>query len=67
MIADILRLLLPSCSAIFQGVIVNVAGTTEGLGKLRRLLVSGKESVLEGLPYYHEGILHYTGSYCEDC
>jgi hypothetical protein len=67
MIADRLLLLLPNCSAIFQGVIVNVAGTTEGLSKLGRLLVSGKESVLEGLPYYHEGILHYMDSYCMTC
>jgi hypothetical protein len=29
------------------------------------LLISGEESVFEGILHYHEGILHCIGDYCE--
>jgi hypothetical protein len=57
-IAYRLLLLLPSGSTIGQGLIVYVAGATEGLSKLPGLFLSWKESILESLLYYHGGILH---------
>src|SRR5262249_9294233 len=59
MIADGFLILLPGDSSIFQGLIVNIASATEGLCKLRCLLVSREESVFEGLLYYHE--IFYSG------
>lgn len=53
-------LLLPPCvSAIFERPIVHKAGAAEGPGKLRDLLISGKESVFKGLLDYHWDISHY--------
>jgi hypothetical protein len=64
LIADGFLLLPPGGSSIFQRLIVNKASATEGLGKLRGLLVSRKESVFERLLYYHEDILLCIDAYC---
>ena len=63
MIADGFLLLLPGGSSIFQRLIVNIASATEGLRKLRGLLVSREESVFERLLYDHEDILHCIDAY----
>src|SRR5262249_9234312 len=63
-IADGFLLLLPGGSSIFQRLIVNIASATEGLRKLRGLLVSREESVFEGRLYYHEDILLGEDAYC---
>jgi hypothetical protein len=59
-IANGFLLLLPKLAAIFQSLIVNIASAAEGSGKLRRLLISGEESVFESLLHYHQDILNPT-------
>src|SRR5215475_1921002 len=56
-IANGFLLLLPGRSAIFQGLIVNIASAAEGFCQLRRLIISRKESIFEGLLDYHRNIL----------
>ncbi len=58
LIADGFLLLLPGRSAIFQGLIVNIASAAEGFSQLGRLFISREESVFEGLLDYHLNILH---------
>ncbi|HZF39569.1 MAG TPA: hypothetical protein VE715_12145, partial [Blastocatellia bacterium] len=66
-IANGFLLLLPGGSTIFQSLIVNIASAAEGPGKLRCLLISGEESVFEGLLHYHGDILHYISGLCKRC
>src|SRR5262249_16397455 len=56
-IANGFLLLLPCRSAIFQGLIVNIASAAEGFSQLRSLIISREESVFEGLLDYHRNIL----------
>jgi hypothetical protein len=62
-IADGFLLLPPGRSAKFQGPIVNIAGATEGLSELSRLLISREESILERLLDYHQGMLLHTSNH----
>jgi hypothetical protein len=51
-IANGFLFLPPGLAAIFQSQIVNIASAAEGPGELSRLLISGKESILERLLYH---------------
>src|SRR5215813_5479448 len=66
-IADGFLLSLPGRGAIFQGPIVNIAGASEGLSELRRLLISGEESIFERLLDYHRDILHHKSNGYKCC
>src|SRR5262245_19376470 len=45
LIVNVFLLLPPCVGAIFERLVVDIAGATEGPGKLRDLLISGEESV----------------------
>ena len=54
----------PGQAAIFQGLIVNKAGAAEGSPELGGLLISGEESIFEGLLDNHGEILQHISRFC---
>ncbi len=60
-------LLLPGLAAIFQSLIVNITSAAEGSGQLRRLPISGEESIFERLLRYHGNILHHFSGLFTRC